>query len=343
VFGPFIYNCEHSIEVYETTKSTLQDSELADRIGRLAWAYHSTGDLIPHTAESLWSGHFFPWAESWNELQIAVTLAFFGMYKQAMVSLRMGFELGLLSVYWNLFDDGHEVIQEWIRSKEETPRFGEIWDRLKRHPNFEWFQDRMDLRARLLALGDLHNYVHSRGARFSNTMGLLKTNYQTYEEELLQRWGDTFEEVIRVLAIAHLIKYPIGTIRYDYSSKFGIDTPMFGGLNESEVDRLEEILGQPTFFILQELANRDEHTQSLIAGIMSLPDMTDQEVDEQIVDFDKLEIENMGVSAWLKMQNQLMEGFEDPGLLAKWKSRNQRLAEWGSEMGYDKPAWQRGS
>jgi hypothetical protein len=343
MIGPFIYNCDRSIEVYQKTTDRLQGDELADRITNLAWAYHSIGDLIPHTMESFWSGHFFPWAESWNELQISTTLCFFGMYKQSMVALRTGLELGLLSVYWNLFDDGHQVIQQWLSSREETPRFHEIWERLEVHPNFELFQAHADIRSRLLELGFLHDYVHSRGARFSNTMGILKSNFQTFEEELLLHWLEAFEEVVIVLCTLHLVKYPLGTVRFDYSRKFGIDIPMFGGLGLAEVDRLESLLGRPTFSVLEELAGQDGHVQEILSYVDNLPDMTENEVEAQIVDFDKRQIENMGLERWLQIENELIQRAKNQEEIANWRRRIEALSEWARERGFERPAWERNS
>ncbi|HET7230171.1 MAG TPA: hypothetical protein VFJ16_09225, partial [Longimicrobium sp.] len=162
----FTYTPDRSIEVLARTREYLADTRFAD-LDSLTWAYHSVGDLIPHTNESFWSGHYFPWKESWEELQISYTLCTFGLYKQAMISLRSAFETGLLSVYWNLDDDGHEVIQEWLRSRENTPRFDKIWRKLQNHPNFESFQQKYDIRKRLLDLGYLHDYVHAKGVKFS--------------------------------------------------------------------------------------------------------------------------------------------------------------------------------
>lgn len=87
----------------------IKECNLEERISKLGWAYYSIGSVIPQTVDSLWSGHFFPYTESWDELQVSFCLSLFGLYKQAMVSLRSGLELGLLSVYWNLNDDGHIV------------------------------------------------------------------------------------------------------------------------------------------------------------------------------------------------------------------------------------------
>jgi len=133
---PFIYDCGRSIQVYEKSQKLIEANGYRYRIAELAWVYHSIGGVIPQTTKNLWSGHFFPWEESWEEIQVSFNPCLFGFYKQAMVSLRSGLELGLLSVYWNLNDDGHKVIQDWLSSREDTPCLGEIWKKLEQHKNF---------------------------------------------------------------------------------------------------------------------------------------------------------------------------------------------------------------
>ncbi|MCJ7435719.1 MAG: hypothetical protein MUO77_19745, partial [Anaerolineales bacterium] len=97
MFHPFVYTCDKSIDIFEESKKYVEASDYQTKISNLAWAYHSVGDLIPHTTVNFGSGHFFPWAESWDEIQISFNLCLFGFYKQAMVSLRSGLELGELS------------------------------------------------------------------------------------------------------------------------------------------------------------------------------------------------------------------------------------------------------
>ncbi|MBT3257380.1 MAG: hypothetical protein HN366_13130 [Deltaproteobacteria bacterium] len=92
--------------------------KIKDKYEALSWAYHSVGKMIPHTTENFWSDHFFPYTESWDELQISFNLVLFGLYKQAFVSLRSGLELSMLSVYYNINDDGHKTVQDWLKSKD---------------------------------------------------------------------------------------------------------------------------------------------------------------------------------------------------------------------------------
>jgi hypothetical protein len=210
---PFTFTPDRSNEVLEKTKQYLEAHNLLSEISELGWTYQAAQGTVPHTYENLWSGHFFPMIDSWEELQVSFNLCAFGFYKQAMTSLRSGLETGLLSVYWNLNDDGHIVVQNWLKSREDTPRLVDIWKRLSTNANIALFQQKHDIKQQLLNLGFLHDYVHTKGHQYSNRIGLLKSNTQTFEEKGLLSWLSTFREVIKVVTVLHLLKYPIAVIR----------------------------------------------------------------------------------------------------------------------------------
>jgi hypothetical protein len=338
-FHHYIYNCEKSIEVYKKSMKYIDNNEeYLSKIDELGWSYSAVGTLIPHTTENLWSGHFFPWAESWDELQVSFNLCLFGLYKQAMVSLRSGLELGLLSVYWNLNDDGHQIIKEWLKSEKDTPRLDEIWKKLERHRNFHDFQRQCDLKWRLLKLGFLHNYVHSKGYEFSNYFGLSKTNFQTFEYNAFEKWLETYEEVIKVLTVLHLIKYPLGSVKYDYASKFGIDVPSFGGIDEFEVELIEKMIGSELFGIIKQIAEDDERTQAVLKYINEKKDITEDEVQQQIICHDKFMIENMGLEGWLRMHDSYPDSVKKD---ENYQKRLKLLTTWAKKQGSEKPKHER--
>ena len=327
---PFTYRLADGLEVAEKTKEWLEQSGELARLSRLSWAYHSVGDLIPQTKESFWSGHFFPWTESWQELQISYELATVGLYKQAMATLRSGLELSLLSVYWNLNDDGHEVIQTWLKSGEDTPRFGEVWKKLEKHPNFQLFSLHYNIKGRLLALRYLHNYVHSKGSRYSNSFGLMTSNTQSFEKKALKVWLKAFREVIEILTILHLVKYPLGIVRFEYSDKFAIDTPMFGGIDPHEVEWLKDVVGPLVFKKLEIVAGQDERVQEILSWVTSLPDMTEEEREEQIIELDKTMIRGMGFEKWLEQEKKPLSVLRDRERVEK---RIAILTAWAEENG----------
>ena len=182
---PFTYLPERSIEILNTTQDYLENHpDINTKIDELSWIYHSLFNIIPTTTENFWSGHQFPYNESWEEIQISYNLVCFGLYKQAMASLRSALELGLLSVYYNINDDGHIIVKKWLRStntkEANTPYFNDIWKILEQNENIKYFQQSFDIKKRLLDLGYLHNYIHTKGLLYSNKFGKLKSNWQNF-------------------------------------------------------------------------------------------------------------------------------------------------------------------
>jgi len=335
---PISYDCEKSIEVYNLSKKYIADGEFKDKLYDLFWMYYSIGDLIPETIESFWSGHIFPWNESWEELQISYNLCLFGFYKQAMVALRGALELGLLSIYWNLNDDGHKIIREWLKSEKNTPHNEEIWKKLEKHKNFKLFQQKIDIKNRILKLGILHNYVHSKGHKYSNSIGLLKSNSQTFEIKGITDWFGAFDEVVKMLSILHLIKYPLGIINFNYYDKFGIDTPMFGGLQEFEIELIKRLITKEEFEQIEFIAQNDETVKKIIEHISQLPDMTEDEREQQIIDSDKEMIHRQGLESWLKKEEFIVRISENN---EKYQKRIRYIMNWAKENGFEKPIWER--
>lgn len=334
---PIFYHCEKSIDVYHLSKKFIENSEFKDKLNDLFWMYYTIGDLIPHTTENLWSGHILPWSESWDEIQISYNLCLFGFYKQAMVALRGALELGLLSVYWNLNDDGHKIIRDWLKSEKNTPRNDEIWKKLEKHNNFKLFQQKIDIKNRILKLGFLHNYVHSKGRKYSNS-GLLKSNFQTFEVKGFNNWFGAFEEVVNVLSILHLIKYPLGIIEFDYYKKFGIDTPMFGGLDAFEIELIKRLISKEEIEEIKIIAQNDDNVKKILHYISQLPDMTEDEVEQQVIDFDKETIHRQGLESWLmneKFINEVAKNDE------RYQKRLQYLINWAKENNFEKPIRER--
>jgi hypothetical protein len=133
----------------------------------------------------------------------------------------------------------------------------------------------------------------------------------------------------------HLIKYPIGVIQFDYSTKFGIDIPAFGGLDEFEIDRLKQIIGQDTFQTIQSIVESDSTVQDLLSWIKSLPDISEKEVQTQIIKQDQSLIQGIKFNDWLNMMQQYvshLSGYEKE----LYEQRVEFLRQWAKENGYEK-------
>ncbi|MBP6022339.1 hypothetical protein [Ferruginibacter sp.] len=339
-FSPYIYEPDKSIEVYkETEKYFDANPEIKKRVEDLGWIYHTVGMIIPQNFENLWSGHYFPFIDSWEELQVSFNQICFGLYKQAFVSLRSGLELGMLSVYFNINDDGHNAVKEWLQAKDkkeaDTPYAKTIWKILLQNNNIRIFNEKHNIEKVHKNLGYLHNYVHTKGAKHSNRMGLLKSNSQTFEAKLISKWLDTYADIISLISTLHLLKYPISVIRFDYSKKFGIDIPSFGNLEEYNIDKIATILPDNYLKDIEAIAQADSTTQDTIKEISSFPDMTEDQIEEQIINLEKMSIENgEGFTKWIENQEKFLKSLGHEEFDEKIRNRITLLKQWAEENNF---------
>jgi hypothetical protein len=344
-YPPYIYEPAKSIEVLEASEQYLEaHPDLKEKVINLGWCYQSIGKSIPQTTENWWSGHFFPFIESSEELQISFNLAMFGLYKQAFMSLRSALEVGMLSVYYNINDDGHKTIQDWLKSKDtweaNTPRADKIWKILNSNTNISRFNSKFNLKGHFDDLNYLHNYVHTKGYKYSNHLGVAKPNYQTFEESILFKWIDTYGKVAIIIITLHMLKYPITSIEFDWRTKVGIDNP-FPVLEAFEIDQIREILPFGYFDEIRNIASNDYETQELYKHIVNIPDMTEAEKERQIIDLDKMLIEHgQGFIEWEKQHlywlNKISDEEKD-----KILHRIEVIRKWAEENNMMKPKLER--
>jgi hypothetical protein len=322
-FFPYIYDNAKSIDTYRDSLKYLEENQnVKDKIQTLGIIYNSIRHSVPQTIENFWSGHSFPLSESWDDIQISATLCFFGLYKQAFSTLRSGLELGLLSVYNNINDDGHETVREWFYSLDgtdsNTPRADKNWKILLSNSNIEEYNNKFDLKSDYLSLGYLHNYVHTKGHKYSNSLDGQKGNSQVFIASALLEWLNTYEKIAVIVVTLHLLKYPLGLFKFDYYRKFGINMPNVAqvSFNASfiasllEKNKLEEI---------QNIANKDTQTKDLLSQLNAIPDKTDNEIEEQVIEFEKRFIKRY-VGGFKKWEDDQLKSMND--MIAAMKERD---------------------
>lgn len=256
------------------------------------------------------------------------------------MSLRSGLEVGMLSVYYNINDEGHNTVQSWLKSKNSwegnTPRADKIWKTLKSNVNIASFDAIFDLHKEFDDLNFLHNYVHTKGVKYSNKLGLVKSNCQTFEEDILYKWVDAYERVIILILTLHLLKYPIGIIEFEWWKKCGIDNP-FPVLEIYEIDRIKKILPDGYMAEIKHISENDMDTQALFNHILKMPDMTEDEREQQNINFDKMTIEHGdGFIAWENREMEFMKR-DSEGDRRKTLKRIEVIREWAVENDMMKP------
>ena len=246
------------------------------------------GDLIPQTLQKAFSGHFFPYAQAEHELQDCIALAHIGFYHHAIAALRWVLELGMLSVYGDRSDDAELVIQEWLRSEDKTPFRRSIEAGLKEIPNVARYCERstfLDDFNRVYE--EISKYQHVRGVRYSS-QHLSHGNVIQFNAKAFERWAELALDVVRLVAAAHLLKYPVGLQHTPVEEKFGFNGPMGGFLNPYQADQLRSIFDAGDLATLQAISDADPDARALAEEFARRPDITRRELEQQVADWDKL-------------------------------------------------------
>jgi len=110
-------------------------------------------------------------------------------------------------------------------------------------------------------------------------LGILKSNCQTFEEKFLIQWVDCFKEIVSILIILHVLKYPTSLIQYDYSKKFGIDVPSFSHFREHELDLFRKLIKKDEYNFISELCLNQQEVIEFNNFLESMPTMTEDQVD----------------------------------------------------------------
>ena len=244
-------------------------------------AYHEIGNLIPQTLDNIASGHYFPYTQSYFELENSYELVKQGFYNYAIIALRSVLELSLLAVYFAVRDQEHIDVQSWIHSKEKTPNRRQIVSRLNELPAFRQFNVKYDFSNRISGtFGALDKYVHTRGYRHSS-QALNLANFNKFSDRSLTLYSELMTTVVTESIILLLLKYPIGMQEIDLDSKYGLNGPVGGFLQAHQVSLITSLLHEEEKETLEEISNKDESVQTAIEYFNNLPDLTQEEWKKQ--------------------------------------------------------------
>lgn len=228
------------------------------------------------------SGSNFAMMEAHHEFGSSYEITKLGFFKQGLMSLRSGLDLGILSTYWSIVGKNNATFKEWLRAREKTPFSKPIEKKLLTNPNINIFNERYPIRDFLDKLGVLHHYVHTKGVPYSTFGEFQKLlSGQESNETLLERWYQLFQKCVQLIVILHLLKFPIASLNYDFIKKFGSynKSPFCGGLFGDFQENLIRLIGQEKLDFIQKIAREDDETLGLLEWLNSHPDLSQEEID----------------------------------------------------------------
>jgi len=285
-----IINDHEKIEsVYKKTEEYLNShKELLEEVSNHLWAYYAVGDLIPQTVQNFWSGHNFPYAESYYELENSFELCRQGFYRYSFFALRCVIELAIIGLYFDKNNQAHIEIQEWLHSKEPTPRFGQMLSRLFQLEYYCQFDQKFMLQQEIRDIySSLSDAVHVRGYRYSTT-GQTRANFNQFNNRALHQYVKLMTTIVKDLVTMMLLKYPIGMQKLPLWEKFGFNEPVGGFLNETYRSAILAILDKEIKETLQSISDNDPEVQEIVRSIHAMPDLTEEELEKQRAEIDKM-------------------------------------------------------
>jgi hypothetical protein len=319
----------------ESNEYLEENEDLIKRIKSAYWILLYLNNLIPQTFQSWWSGNMLPITEARYEFECSIALCKLGFYKHAISSLRSVLELGLLSVYW---DDEDEEAKNWFKSIKRTPFKRIVFNKLKTISNVRTFDEKQKIFNRTdLIYERLSNFEHTKG--FSHSSRKLNKNYSNvnnFNDESFLRWLVFMNNIIEIIIIFHVLKYPIGLQDTPIVEKFGINGPMGGFLQVSEMREIKKFLSKEVLEDLQEISDSDPSATDLAKLINDQPNITEAEFWAQIEKEDKAEIEMSGFSHWLKNQKNAYKSIakNDPKGYQERLKYFKKMKIWAKNEGY---------
>lgn len=322
-----------------------ENPKIKEQVWDLYWSLHYLWDVVPQTAETIFSPHTFPAMEANNEFDASIALLLEGFYRQSIVSLRSVLELSLLSVFYNQDDNGHENILAWAHGAENTPFMKRIKKELRQLPYFTEFDTKFAFFNDLDEVyGILNDFTHIKGQRHSTRGIARRSNANNFDKSALAKWLYLAKRVVRIAVIIHGLRFPLMLKVLPLEDKFGIDIPSGFFLTESQISQVKKSLSADEISFIEEKAEHDDYTVAVSNDVLGRPDMTKTQLRKQSLDLSKSMISHYptGFKGWYEFHvgiykdagKEAQDSFEEEAaILKRWAKRNKCLESHIAEEG----------
>jgi hypothetical protein len=292
----------------------------------------NVADLLPINFQNLFSGHHFPVSEAHEEFGRSIALVRIGYYQYAIFGLRWALELGFLSVYWDRNDDAGTAIKAWLRSEQQTPFKKKVIagllsvDNIRTYADHSGFLDEFEL-----VYGELSNYAHVKGVRYSSHAAY-RGNVIQFSERSFRKWAAIRRRVAKLVTAVHLMKYPVGLQHTPLFEKFGLNPPAGGFLEPGQAEQISELFSPTEWELLKSISDADVNAVGLAEWVASHPDTSEDAVIEQSHAMDRDMVRNQGYSSWYAMHSQMYP----PGSAgrARFIAWAEDLRQWAGAQGW---------
>ena len=297
----------------------------------LSSLFYISLNLPARNVQDFLSGESFSIKESNIDLSDSYELLKLGFFKQAMISLRNGLDVGLFSIYWSIKGKETPEYRKWFSSKKDTPyKNKKFWSVILSNNYIKQFNDKYNIKERIKKL-ELSDYVHTKGIFFSSYGDTQRQIKSQGEFDEFEHWYKYFKEIVEILILLHLLKFPTLNLRYPTEfliSKFGTTDgiPMCGCGFGDEMNIIDDCISKEHKEFILKIVQKDDEFIGVNEWLRNLPSLSKNEIEQKIIKENKIKIEcEGGFEIW---KNNIKHGGDQRvdskmmNKLKKWAEKN---------------------
>ena len=188
-----------------------------------------------------------------------------------------------LMEYCHEFDHGtktaQRVVREYLASAHMTKMSASTRTCIQSAIKHNFFKD-------IESLLELSKFVHTRGVDYSYK-DLSNGDMNCFKEASFLKWWDYFLRVVKIVVISHVLKYPIALQYLPLEQKFGLNLPVGGFLEPYQSEAIKEFLDEDVVKTLQTISDSNDDAVTTANLINAQPDITAEEMQKQVDEFDE--------------------------------------------------------
>jgi hypothetical protein len=230
------------------------------------------------------SGHhiFF---EAEQDLDSSILLMLSGFYKDSIRAMRSCLELNIFALY-NFLNEGEYDFQRWLSGESKTPKLHILLDGIiNKSDAFKKLDTQMNWKEEVkLLYKELSGFMHTQGASYTH-VSLRNSNQTVFSSDGIKVGMSLLIKVIRISGMGFVVNFPMSMRPLPMFEKFAFSPPVGGFLDAGQVENIKSIFDEDVSSKLSQICLEDEFSHSLSEGVISMKDLSEEEVSSSLKDF----------------------------------------------------------
>jgi hypothetical protein len=284
----FVYGIEERMKAsLEYIKTKYKKSDLLNHSIEFISYHHS--EAVKADFKQLYTVGYFPATETEMELDNSIKHALVGSYKSAFADLRRALELSLISVYLTSETYDTKKALDWVMSRSDTPGFSKSLDKLIKAGRYKEFNDEYSWKRNLQEFyWQLSDFSHNKGQlkgyrELNKTRSFIGcTSLPTINVETLDTFCDFYIKTVGEIVVVLSLYNPMILVGVPLDEKFGLNGPASGFFYDGQAELVHLLIPEVYKKYFKELAENDIEILSVLDYFNSLPDLTPEDINEQV-------------------------------------------------------------